>query len=61
MHALLKRNAAVSNNELQHSAAVWAGKEENYPGYPKVGVCGVGEGVRVAVDYSGIRIRSLPD
>lgn len=43
MPALLKKNAAVSNNELQHSTAAWAGNEETYPGYLKVGVCGVGE------------------
>ena len=35
----------LSNNELQHSTTVWAGNEEDYPGYLKMGVWGLWEGV----------------
>lgn len=51
----------LSNKELQHSTAVWGGNEENDPGYLKMGVWGMEEGMRVAIDYSGIRALSLPD
>jgi hypothetical protein len=45
MYSSLRRIAAqLSNNELQHSTAVWAGNEENYLGYLEMGVWGVGEG-----------------
>lgn len=50
----------LSNNELQHSTAVWAGNE-NYPGYLKTGVWRKWEGPRVATDYSGFRALNLPD
>lgn len=51
----------LSNNELQHSTAAWAGNEENYPGYLKMGVWGAGGGYEFFRDYSGMRPLSLSD
>lgn len=49
------------NKELQPSTAVWAGNEENEPSYLKMGVWGMEEGIRVAIDYSRIGALGLPD
>lgn len=51
----------LSTNKLQRPTAVREGNEGNYPGYFKMGVWGMREGARVAIDYSGIRALSLPN